>query len=91
MKNQLSKFLVELALDPEKKEKFDRDPDAFLEQYSLSDDEKNLLKCRDAVGMRLATFRRAARRIARVLHACAEGAAAQWVGRRGLKSICGRS
>jgi len=103
MKNRISDVLIELATDPRKREDFERDADAFLSRYPLSNEEKDLLKSRDAAAIRLATFRREAGELSvvgtgirlatqitpeaencirsadRVLHACAEGSAAQWI------------
>ena len=56
--NRLNDFLISLSLDPKKREQFDLDPDAVLDQTTLSEEEKDLVKSRNVSKIRMATFQR---------------------------------
>jgi precorrin-3B methylase len=56
--NKVNQFLISLCLDQEKLERFYRDPDGVLNETSLSTEEKDLIKSRNASQIRLATFQK---------------------------------
>lgn len=60
MKNRLNEFLISLSLDPQKREEFYQDPDGVLDDTSLSEDEKDLIKSGNASQIRLAIFQKPA-------------------------------
>lgn len=60
MKNPVNDLLILLSTDPQKREEFERDPDAFLSGTSLSKEDRELIRSRNIAEIRLATFRRQA-------------------------------
>lgn len=56
--NKVNEFLISLSLDPKKREAFYLNPDGVLDQTSLSKEERDLVKSREASQIRLSTFQR---------------------------------
>lgn len=56
--NKVNQFLISLCVDHGKLERFIQDPDGVLDETSLSTEEKELIKSRNASQIRIATFQK---------------------------------